>query len=385
MITLLSRIFIKNKDEKKKRKAYGTLCSIVGILLNILLFIGKMIAGVLTGSVAITADAFNNLSDAGSSFITLIGFVFAGKKADTDHPFGHGRIEYLSGFFVSMIILMMAFELFKSSVNKIINPENITPSKVTIVILIVSVAVKLYMAFYNKKIGKRISSDAMLATGTDSLSDAVATTVVLASMLFMELTGKNVDGYCGVFVAMFIFYAGFNAAKETMNPLLGVAPDKEFVEEIREIVMSYDIVSGIHDMVVHDYGPGRRMVSLHAEVPGNRNIYEIHDTIDRIEESIKERLDCEAVIHMDPVDTDNEEIKKMKMIVSEGVKNIDERLSIHDFRMVSGPTHTNLIFDVVVPFEIKLSQNQIKEQVEDMVSKLEGNYFAVIKVEQSYV
>lgn len=385
MITLLAKIFIKNKDEKKKRKAYGTLCSIVGILLNIMLFAGKMIAGTLTGSVAITADAFNNLSDAGSSFITLVGFVFAGKKADTDHPFGHGRIEYLSGFFVSMIILMMAFELLKSSVKKIIHPESITPSAVTIVILIVSVVVKLYMAFYNKKVGKKISSEAMLATGTDSLSDAVATTVVLASMLFMELTGKNIDGYCGVFVAMFIFYAGFNAAKETMSPLLGVAPDKEFVEEIKEIVMSHEIVSGIHDMVVHDYGPGRRMVSLHAEVPGNRNIYEIHDTIDRIEEKIKECLDCEAVIHMDPVDTDNEEIKKMKKIVSEGVKNIDERLSIHDFRMVSGPTHTNLIFDVVVPFEIKMSQNQVRELVEDMVSKLEGNYFAVIKVEQSYV
>ena len=385
MITLLAKIFIRNKDDKKKRKAYGTLCSIVGIMLNIMLFTGKFIAGILTGSVAITADAFNNLSDAGSSFITLIGFVFAGKKADTDHPFGHGRIEYLSGFFVSMVILMMAFELFKSSIQKIRKPEEVTPTTVTIVILIVSVIVKMYMAFYNKKIGKKISSEAMLATGTDSLSDAIATTVVLGSMLFMEFTGKNIDGYCGVFVAMFIFYAGINAAKDTISPLLGVAPDKEFVEEIHEIVMSYEIVSGIHDMVVHDYGPGRRMVSLHAEVPGNRNIYEIHDTIDRIEDNIKERLDCEAVIHMDPVDTDNEEIKKMKQIVSDGVKNIDERLSIHDFRMVSGPTHTNLIFDVVVPFEIKKSQNQVRELVEDMVANLDGNYFAVIKVEQSYV
>ena len=385
MITLLAKIFIRNKDDKKKRKAYGTLCSIVGIMLNIMLFTGKFIAGILTGSVAITADAFNNLSDAGSSFITLIGFVFAGKKADTDHPFGHGRIEYLSGFFVSMVILMMAFELFKSSIQKIRKPEDVTPTTVTIVILIVSVIVKMYMAFYNKRIGKKISSEAMLATGTDSLSDAIATTVVLGSMLFMELTGKNIDGFCGVFVAMFIFYAGINAAKETISPLLGVAPDKEFVEKIKEIVMSYEIVSGIHDMVVHDYGPGRRMVSLHAEVPGNLNIYEIHDTIDRIEDNIKERLDCEAVIHMDPVDTDNEEIKKMKQIVSDGVKNIDERLSIHDFRMVSGPTHTNLIFDVVVPFEIKKTQNQIRELVEEMVVNLDGNYFAVIKVEQSYV
>ncbi len=385
MITLLSKIFIKNKDEKKARKAYGTLCSIVGIMLNILLFAGKMIAGTLTGSVAITADAFNNLSDAGSSFITLIGFVFAGKKADTDHPFGHGRFEYLSGFFVSLIILMMGFELFKSSVNKIIHPEDINPNTVTIIILIVSVIVKLYMCFYNKKVGKRIESKAMEATATDSLSDAIATTVVLISMIFMNITGINVDGYCGVFVALFILYAGFNAAKDTIDPLLGVAPDKEFVEEIKNLVMEYEKVCGIHDMVVHDYGPGRRMVSLHAEVPGNIDIYELHDTIDNIEEKIRQTLDCEAVIHMDPVDTNNEEVKKMKALVLQGVKNIDEELSIHDFRMVSGPTHTNLIFDVVLPFEVKLTKNQVKEAVIDMVSKLDGNYFAVIKVEQSYV
>ncbi|MBQ3061527.1 MAG: cation transporter [Lachnospiraceae bacterium] len=385
MITLLSKVFIKTEDEKRKRKLYGTLCSIVGIVLNVLLFAGKMVAGFITGSVAITADAFNNLSDAGSSFITLIGFVFAGKKADTDHPFGHGRFEYLSGLFVSMIILMMGFELLKSSINKIIRPVNVSQNLVTIIILIVCVGIKLYMAYYNKKIGKRISSKAMMATGTDSLSDAVATTVVLLSMLFMELTGINIDGYCGVFVAGFILYAGINAAKDTIDPLLGVAPDKEFVKQVEEIVMSYDMVGGIHDMVVHDYGPGRRMVSLHAEVPGNKNIYEIHDTIDIIEERIRESLDCEAVIHMDPVDTDNEEIKRMKKIVSNSVKEIDERLSIHDFRMVSGPTHTNLIFDVVVPFEIKLTKNEVKEKVEEIVSSFEGNYFAVIKVEQSYV
>ena len=385
MISLLGRIFIKTKDEKQKRKLYGTLCSIVGIVLNVLLFAGKMVAGFITGSVAITADAFNNLSDAGSSFITLIGFVFAGKKADTDHPFGHGRFEYLSGLFVSMIILMMGFELLKSSINKIIKPVSVSQSLVTIVILIVSVGIKLYMASYNKKIGKRISSKAMMATGTDSLSDAVATTVVLVSMIFMELTGLNIDGYCGVFVACFILYAGINAAKDTIDPLLGLAPDKEFVKQVEEIVMSYDMVGGIHDMVVHDYGPGRRMVSLHAEVPGNRNIYEIHDTIDLIEEKIRTTLDCEAVIHMDPVDVDNEEIKKMKALIATNIKKIDERLSIHDFRMVSGPTHTNLIFDVVVPFEVKTSRNTIKEAVEEMVLQIEGNYFAVIKVEQSYV
>ncbi|MGN0153188.1 MAG: cation diffusion facilitator family transporter [Lachnospiraceae bacterium] len=385
MITILSGIFIKDKDEKASRKAYGTLCSIVGILLNVLLFAGKYFAGVISGSVAITADAFNNLSDAGSSFITLVGFLFAGKKPDPDHPFGHGRFEYISGFVVSIAILMMGLELLKSSVAKILHPELVDTSTLAMGILVVSILVKLYMAFYNHNIGKRIESAAMGATAMDSLSDTIATTVVLVAMLVMRFAGINIDGICGVLVALFILYAGFNAAKETLDPLLGLPPEQEFVDQIEEIVMAHDLIEGIHDLVVHDYGPGRRMISLHAEVPGDHDIYEIHDLIDCVEKELDEKLACEAVIHMDPIETDNKEVARMKKIVAVQLKTIDENISIHDFRMVSGPTHTNLIFDAVVPFEIKMKEEDVREKIEEVVESMEGNYFAVVHIDRSYV
>ncbi|MGN0165906.1 MAG: cation diffusion facilitator family transporter [Lachnospiraceae bacterium] len=385
MITLLSHIFIKNKETGEQRKLYGTLCSIVGILLNFFLFAGKYFAGIISGSVAITADAFNNLSDAGSSFITLVGFIFAGKKPDPDHPFGHGRFEYLSGFVVSIAIILMGFELLKSSVTKIIHPEPVDTSILAMGILGVSILVKLYMAFYNRKIGKKIDSSAMQATSVDSLSDSVATTVVLIAMFVMRFSGLNIDGYCGMLVALFILYAGYNAAKDTINPLLGFPPEKEFVDRIENIVMSHELVVGIHDLVVHDYGPGRRMISLHAEVPGNGNMYEIHDEIDLIERELNEKMQCSAVIHMDPIETDNEEVAHMKKEIAQLVKQVDERITIHDFRMVSGPTHTNLIFDAVVPFEVKASTAEVQEKIEELVRNMDGNYFAVINIDQSYV
>lgn len=385
MITLLSQIFLKNKEDIKKRQAYGTLCSIVGIMLNILLFAGKYIAGLISGSVAVTADAFNNLSDAGSSFVTLAGFLFAGKRPDSDHPFGHGRFEYISGFVVSVAILMMGLELLKSSITKIIHPEPVDTGMLSLVIIAASILVKLYMAFYNQRIGKRIDSAAMLATAVDSLSDMVATTVVLIAMLVMKYTGINIDGICGLLVAVFILYAGIKAAKETMDPLLGMAPSKELVERIEEIVISHENIEGIHDLVVHDYGPGRRMISLHVEVPGNRNIFEIHDLIDNIERELKEELDCETVIHMDPIEVDNEEIKKMKKIVAEAVKQVHKDMTVHDFRMVPGPTHTNLIFDAVMPHGMKLSKSEVKKEIEDIVEGLNGDYFAVVDIDQSYV
>lgn len=385
MITILSNIFIKNKEEADERKAYGTLCSIVGILLNVLLFAGKYFAGVVSGSVAITADAFNNLSDAGSSFITLVGFLFAGKKADVDHPFGHGRFEYISGFVVSMAILLMGFELLKSSVIKIIHPEPVDTGTLAMIILIISVLIKIYMAFYNFRVGRKIDSAAMSATATDSLSDSVATTVVLFAMLVMKFGKVNIDGICGVLVAFLILYAGVRAAKETLDPLLGLPPEQEFVDRIEEIVMMHDLVEGIHDVVVHDYGPGRRMISLHAEVPGNRNIYELHDMIDHIEREIHEKLQCEAVIHMDPIETDNEEIARMKEFVAEKVKEIDAHITIHDFRMVPGPTHTNLIFDAVVPFSTKLGTADVKKSIEEMVEDMDGSFFAVVHIDQSYL
>ena len=376
---------MKNPETEAGRKAYGTLCSIVGIVLNILLFAGKYLAGVLSGSVAITADAFNNLSDAGSSFITLVGFVFAGKEPDLDHPFGHGRFEYISGFVVSMAILLMGFELLKSSIGKVIAPEPVETGIVSMVILIVSIVVKVYMAIYNRNVGKKIGSAAMAATAKDSLSDSLATSVVLIAMLVMEYTQVPIDGICGVIVSLFIFYAGITAAKETLDPLLGLPPEKEFLDSIEEIVMAHDMIVGIHDVVVHDYGPGRCMISLHAEVPGDRDIFEIHDLIDRVEKELNEKLVCESVIHMDPIETDNEEVARMKRLVANEIIKIDEHITIHDFRMVTGDTHTNLIFDAVVPFGTKLSTKDVKQSIEVMVEGMEGNYFAVVHIDQSYI
>lgn len=383
MITILSRIFIRHREGEAKRKAYGTLCSIVGILLNILLFVGKYIAGTISGSVAIVADAFNNLSDAGSSFITLVGFLFAGKKPDHDHPFGHGRVEYVSGFIVSLVILLMGFELLRESVSKIFHPEPVETGMFAMGVLVVSILVKLYMTFYNRVIGKRIESAAMLATALDSLSDVAATTVVLISMLVMRYTGIYLDGYCGVLVALFILYAGYSAARDTLNPLLGLAPDKELVEKIERIVLEHEGVIGLHDLLVHDYGPGRRVASLHAEVPGDRSIYEIHDIIDHIEREINEKLSCATVIHMDPVEPDNEETKKMKRMVAAMVKQIDKRMTIHDFRLVSGQNGKKLIFDAVAPYDMKMELSEIKSQIEQMITELDGDYEPVITMDQS--
>ena len=383
MITILSHIFIRNRKGEAKRRAYGTLCSIVGIMLNILLFVGKYIAGTISGSVAIVADAFNNLSDGGSSFITLVGFLVAGKKPDHDHPFGHGRVEYVSGFIVSVVILLMGFELLRESVSKIFRPEPVETSMFAMGVLVVSILVKVYMTFYNRVIGKQIESAAMLATSLDSLSDVVATLVVLVSMLVMRYAEVNVDGYCGVLVALFILYAGYSAARDTLNPLLGLAPDKELVEKIEQIVLEHEGVLGLHDLLVHDYGPGRRIVSLHAEVPGDRSIYEVHDIIDHIEREINEKLSCETVIHMDPVEPDNEETDSLKKMVVGKVKQIDKRMTIHDFRLVTGANGKKLVFDAVAPYDIKMELSEIKCKIEQMIKELEGDYEAVITIDQS--
>lgn len=386
MITCLAKFWIRESDsEEKKRRVYGTLGAVVGIFLNICLFTGKYLAGFFSGSIAIMADAFNNLSDAGSSFISLIGFVFSGKKPDLDHPFGHGRIEYLAGLGVSFLILLMGVELAKNSVQKILHPVSVQISTLSIAVLSASILVKLYMAYYNHAIGKKIRSATMAATATDSLSDAAATTVVLLAMLFLAVTGINIDGYCGILVAVFILAAGIGAAKETVSPLLGQAPDPEFVKEIKELVMQHEEVLGIHDMAVHDYGPGRVMVSLHAEVSGDGNIYELHDLIDRIERELKEKLHCETVIHMDPIDVGNEKTVEMKEEMVKLVKAIDERLTIHDFRMVTGTTHHNMIFDVVIPADFKLSQEELKDIIQKKVWEKWPGYYVVIDVDTAYV
>ena len=388
MMDFLVRRFIKDYEKvenAKVRTAYGMLAGITGICCNLLLFGGKLFAGLVVNSISVMADAFNNLSDAGSSFISLIGFVFSGKKPDLDHPFGHGRIEYLAGLGVSFLILLMGVELAKNSVQKILHPVSVQISTLSIAVLSASILVKLYMAYYNHAIGKKIRSATMAATATDSLSDAAATTVVLLAMLFLAVTGINIDGYCGILVAVFILAAGIGAAKETVSPLLGQAPDPEFVKEIKELVMQHEEVLGIHDMAVHDYGPGRVMVSLHAEVSGDGNIYELHDLIDRIERELKEKLHCETVIHMDPIDVGNEKTVEMKEEMVKLVKAIDERLTIHDFRMVTGTTHHNMIFDVVIPADFKLSQEELKDIIQKKVWEKWPDYYVVIDVDTAYV
>lgn len=387
MIRLLVKLFIKTPENTKDasvRKAYGILSGAVGIILNLLLFGFKFLAGTLSHSIAITADAFNNLSDAGSSLITLFGFKMAGSEADSDHPFGHGRIEYLSGLFVSMAILFMAYELIKSSVIKVINPIETTFSPVIAIILLVSVLTKLYMFFYNRYISKKIDSSAMMATAKDSLSDTLSTTVVFASMLISHFYHIQIDGWCGIMVGLFILYTGYNAAKDTINPLLGQAPDPEFVKQIETLVLSYPEIIGVHDLIVHNYGPGRIMISVHAEVPADGDIIMLHDTIDNIEHTLKKQLKCDAVIHMDPVCTHDEETMQLKQMVCDIVKTVDSQLSIHDFRLVKGPTHTNLIFDLLIPYKFPLSDSEVLKMITGKIEALDGSYYAVIDVDKNY-
>ena len=385
MISILSRIFIKNHTETSNpgvRRAYGVLCGAVGIFLNVILFAAKYLAGTLTGSIAIVADAFNNLSDAGSSIITLLGFKLAAKKPDRDHPYGHGRFECIAGLVVSFVILMMGFDLAKTSVTKILHPEDVDFSILSICILIGSILVKLYMALYNRSVGKRISSAAVMATATDSLSDVCATTMVLAATLVARFTGVNIDGWAGAIVSLVILWAGYNAAKDTIDPLLGQAPDPEFVQRIADIVNRYPEVVGIHDLAVHDYGAGRVMISLHAEVPASGDIMALHDVIDTIERDLQEELNCNAVIHMDPISTDDQLITSTRELLKERIHaQLSPDISIHDFRMVPGPTHTNVIFDAVVPYEFPQSDAQVQQEISKLVRAIEGDYFAVVTID----
>lgn len=387
MITLLAKIFIKDTEDKGKlREAYGMLCGIVGVCFNIFLFIGKFLAGTFSNSIAITADAFNNLSDAGSSVVTLLGFKLAGAKPDTEHPFGHGRIEYISGLVVAAAILLMGYELIRDSIGKILHPEETEFTVLVAVILIASILVKLYMAYYNRSVGKKLDSTAMKAVATDSLSDTVATTVVLLASVFTHFTGIKIDGYCGLVVGFLVGYAGFDAARETLNPLLGQPPAREFVEKIDEIVMSHPEVCGMHDLIVHDYGPGRQMISLHAEVPSEGNILELHDVIDNIETELRRELGCEATIHMDPIATSDEHVSETKAAMVSLIKSIDEELSIHDFRMVTGESHTNLIFDVLAPFNFRLTDEELLTEIlQDVQEHFGENYYVVAKVDHSYI
>lgn len=388
MITLLSKLFIKNPEDIKNpslRQSYGMLCGAVGIFLNLCLFTAKFLAGTVSHSIAITADAFNNLSDAGSSIITLIGFKMAGQKPDPSHPFGHGRIEYISGLLISVIILLMGLELVESSVSKILHPEDMAFSPVVLIILLASILVKCYMFLYNTKLGRKLDSAAMLATAADSLSDTLATAVVLAATVTGHFTGLAIDGWCGVLVGLFICFAGYHAARDTVSPLLGQAPDKEFVRQINDIVMAHENVIGIHDLIVHNYGPGRVLISLHAEVPADGKLLELHDMIDTIEHELRDLLNCHAVIHMDPVCVGDEETARLKQLAENCIHSISPFLTLHDFRIVSGPTHTNLIFDTVAPYDFPLSDRELAEQIKERIHEENPSYFAVIEIDKQMV
>ena len=390
MTNLLLKLFVKNRDNPKDsgvRHAYGVLSSTVGILLNILLAIlkltaGVLTAGVLTASIAITADALNNLSDAGSQVISLISFKMAAKPADRDHPFGHARIEYVASMIVSFIILTIGADLCKTSIQSIFEPADISFGTVSAVILSVSILLKLWLCIFNRKIAKRINSSVIRATAADSLADAAATSAVLVSMLIFRFSGLNVDGYMGTIVSAFIFIAGIKILNETKNSILGSAPEPEVIEAIHAITKEYPEIIGIHDMIVHNYGAGNTMASLHAEVDGSADIFITHDVIDNLEKRLFTELGVRATVHMDPIVTDDERVNALRAEVLTAVQGIDESFSIHDFRFVEGKTHTNLIFDICAPFEVKMSNSEIEDAVGVAIKGINENYFAVITIDR---
>lgn len=387
MTDLIAKAYIKKKklqSQEQIRKAYGLVCGAAGIALNVVLFVLKLIAGLASGAVSVISDALNNLMDAASSVITLIGFKLAGKKPDKTHPFGHGRIEYVAGLAVSAMIILVGFSLARTGVEKLFDPNNVKLGAASVAILVLSLIIKGYMAFYNYRTGKKISSYTLKAAATDSLCDSAATLAVLVCLIVSNSFGIALDAYCTIAVSVFIMYSGVRSAKETLDPLLGKSPDKTLIESITKIVFSHENVLGIHDLIVHDYGPDRLMVSLHAEVDSSSDILMLHDDIDNIEREIARELNCHAVIHMDPIVTNDEEVNCIKKKVEELVAAVDPALSIHDFRMVKGPTHTNLIFDITLPFDIKLGETEAVERIDEAVKALDPSYYTVINVDREY-
>lgn len=388
MLKLLVKIFVKNSNnytDPKVRSDYGVLCGAFGIFWNLILFAAKFIFGTISASIALVADAFNNLSDAASSIVQILGFKLSSKKPDPEHPFGHGRIEYIAGLIISFLILIMAVELFKSSIEALINPQSVQFSTATLIIMIFAIAVKFYMFFYNHSVAKKINSVSMEATAKDSLSDTISTFAVIVSFVISRFTTFPVDGIAGLVVAFFILKTGIESAKETIEPLLGTSPSAEFVDQIYEELLSHKPICGMHDLVVHDYGPGRLMISLHAEVPGDMDIFELHDVIDVAEVSIAMKFNCHVIIHMDPIDTKNKKLSEMKEMLKEELASINGEITCHDVRMVPGPSHTNLIFDIVKPFSCSLSDDELKELVGKKIMARCQNTFCVITVDQPFV
>ena len=382
---LIKRVTLEseNYDSPTTRRKLGMLSGTVGIICNLMLSIGKFFAGILTSSIAISADAFNNLSDAVSSIITLICFKTSNSPADKDHPFGYGRIEYISGLIVSIAIIFMGIEFIKSSIEKLFNPQDITSSKTAIVILVVSMIIKLWLSLFNRKIGNIINSTAMKATAFDSLGDAIITSTLLVGMVINYFTGFSIDAYLGIGVALFITFTGISMIKETLNPLLGQSPDPEFVKKIYEIVDSFPEILGIHELTVHNYGPGKSLISFHAEVSSKSSIMEIHDKIDTLEKELKDKLNCHTTIHMDPIVVDDEIVNEMKEKISALVKLIDQNAKVYDLRIVPGNSPT-LIFQISLPYEINKTDDEISESVIESLKKIEPNYECIIDINRHY-
>lgn len=384
---LLIKLFVRdyeNTEDPKVRESYGKFAGVVGIISNLFLCIMKILIGVFSGSIAIIADGINNMADASSSIITLVGFRLASKPEDEDHPYGHARIEYLTGLFVSILIIVLGVQLFKTSLEKIFDPDTLEFSYITIITLVIAIAVKLWQSLFNISIGKKINSLTLIATGADSRNDVIATSAVLVSVLVVKFTGLQIDGYMGCLVALFIIWSGIQLVRDTISPLLGEAPDDDLVKAITETVKKEPGILGIHDLMVHNYGPGKIFASIHVEVDADGDLMKSHDMIDNIERIVKESLRIEFVIHMDPVKTNDPLIHRMKAVISEAFAPLDGVENIHDFRIVPGPTHTNIIFDVVLSMECRYTEKEIQKIADDTVKAIDDNYFVVITFDRAY-
>lgn len=388
MTDFLVRHFVKdyeNTEDSKVREHYGILSSIVGIFCNVALFILKYIFGTVSNSISIISDAFNNLSDSASCIVTFLGYKLAAKPADKDHPFGHGRMEYLTALSIAVIIMMVGIELLKSSVDKILHPEELIFSVWALLSLIVSIFVKLWMSFFNTKLGRRINSSVMEATAQDSRNDVIATSAAAIALIASIFTDLPVDGIMGVIVSVFVLKGGFGIIKDTVDDLLGKPADNELSKKISELVLSKEHIIGIHDLVIHNYGPGNLIASCHVEVRSDENFVAVHDIVDGIEREIHSKLGVMMTIHMDPIDMDDEQVTSCREMIRSFVKTIDSRLHIHDFRMVSGETHTNVIFDLVVPYDCKLKDSELKSIIDGFLDAQEKNYFSVITFDREFV
>ena len=384
---LLIKLFVRdyeNTEDPKVRESYGKFAGVVGIISNLFLCIMKILIGVFSGSIAIIADGINNMADASSSIITLVGFRLASKPEDEDHPYGHARIEYLTGLFVSILIIVLGVQLFKTSLEKIFDPDTLEFSYITIITLVIAIAVKLWQSLFNISIGKKINSLTLIATGADSRNDVIATSAVLVSVLVVKFTGLQIDGYMGCLVALFIIWSGIQLVRDTISPLLGEAPDDDLVKAITETVKKEPGILGIHDLMVHNYGPGKIFASIHVEVDADGDLMKSHDMIDNIERIVKESLRIEFVIHMDPVKTNDPLIHRMKAVISEAFAPLDGVENIHDFRIVPGPTHTNIIFDVVLSMDCRYTEKEIQKIADDTVKAIDDNYFVVITFDRAY-